>query len=575
MTGSAEALIVAAVAVTVIGTVAIGAYGGRGARSTSDFLVASRSIGTRANAAAIAGEYLSAASFLGVAGLVAKYGADALWYPIGFTAGYLSLLLFVAAPLRRSGAYTVPDFAEFRLGSVLARRVAMVIVVLICVLYLVPQLQGAGLTLDILLGLPDWVGVLVGGIAIVVNVVGGGMRSVTLAQAVQYWLKLTAIAVPALVAIGFFVHQPYDLAKPLPARVAEATTVQVRTEVTVTVTDPAGVAATGTVDGHRVHRQPLSPGRHVIGDGGTLLLGAGAATPVVSGAPQTGREWSRSGGGLGGDHPLYQVLSLILATFLGALGLPHVLVRFYTNRSGPQARRAALTVIVLLSGFYLFPTALGVLSRLYVPQVLATGTADAAVLLMPTALVSGLPGQLLAALVAAGAIAAFLATSSGLLISIAGAGSDLLPPGVRSFRLVAVIGGIVPMALALAAGSLELSRSVGIVFAVSAATLCPLLVLGIWWRGLTARGAVAGLAVGGATSAVAVVCGTLGVPGGGWGADLVNFPAAATVPLTFAVMVGVSLADRNRVRNDVATVMARMHVPERLGLGLERTPTGD
>ncbi|NLG46780.1 cation acetate symporter, partial [Gordonia sp. (in: high G+C Gram-positive bacteria)] len=382
-TGSA--LIVVAVAIATVGTVAIGAYGGRGARSTSDFLVASRSIGARWNAAAISGEYLSAASFLGVAGLVAKYGADALWYPIGFTAGYLGLLLFVAAPLRRSGAYTVPDFAEFRLGSLQARRVAMVVVVLVCVLYLLPQLQGAGLTLNILLGLPGWVGVVLVGGALIVNVVSGGMRSVTFAQGVQYWLKLTAIAVPALVVVLHFASSPSDLGDPLPARVSTATSVEVTTEVSVTVADPSGVRVTGTVDGTRLHDAPLSAGTHVIGQDSTILLDAGAATPVVSDAPQTGSEWTRSGGGLGGDHPLYQVLSLMLATFLGALGLPHVLVRFYTNRTGADARRTALTVIVLLSGFYLFPTVLGVLSRVYVPQVLATGTADAAVLMIPSA----------------------------------------------------------------------------------------------------------------------------------------------------------------------------------------------
>ena len=104
-----------AIVAAAVATVLVGAYGGRLSRTTSDFLVASRTVGPRWNAAAISGEYLSAASFLGVAGLVAKYGADALWYPVGFTAGYLGLLLFVAAPLRRSGAYTVPDFAEFRL----------------------------------------------------------------------------------------------------------------------------------------------------------------------------------------------------------------------------------------------------------------------------------------------------------------------------------------------------------------------------------------------------------------------------------------------------------------------------
>ena len=190
------ALLLAAVA-----TVAIGIYGVRFARTTSDFLVASRTVGPRWNAAAISGEYLSAASFLGVAGLIAKYGADALWYPIGFTAGYLGLLLFVAAPLRRSGAYTVPDFAEFRLGSRRLRKLAMLVVVVICALYLVPQFQGAGLTLNILLGVPGWVGAAVVGLIVIANVVGGGMRSITFVQAFQYWLKLTALLVPAAVNI--------------------------------------------------------------------------------------------------------------------------------------------------------------------------------------------------------------------------------------------------------------------------------------------------------------------------------------------------------------------------------------
>ena len=131
--GTAPVLTVCALLFAALATVAIGAYGVRMARTTSDFLVASRSVGPRWNAAAISGEYLSAASFLGVAGLIAKYGADALWYPVGFTAGYLGLLLFVAAPLRRSGAYTVPDFAEFRLGSVRLRRLAAVVAIAIAV----------------------------------------------------------------------------------------------------------------------------------------------------------------------------------------------------------------------------------------------------------------------------------------------------------------------------------------------------------------------------------------------------------------------------------------------------------
>ena len=158
-----------AVVFSAVATIVVGAYGVRLARTTSDFLVASRSVGPTWNAAAISGEYLSAASFLGVAGLIAKYGADALWYPIGFTAGYLGLLMFVSAPLRRSGAYTVPDFAEFRLGSARLRTIAMLVVATICALYLVPQFQGAGLTLRILLGVPGWVGAAVIGVIVIVR----------------------------------------------------------------------------------------------------------------------------------------------------------------------------------------------------------------------------------------------------------------------------------------------------------------------------------------------------------------------------------------------------------------------
>ncbi|MCV7224463.1 cation acetate symporter [Mycolicibacterium komossense] len=570
---TASALLLAALA-----TVLVGAYGGRLSRTTSDFLVASRTVGPRWNAAAISGEYLSAASFLGVAGLVAKYGADALWYPVGFTAGYLGLLLFVSAPLRRSGAYTVPDFAEFRLGSPRVRTVSMLVVVVICVLYLVPQYQGAGLTLKILLGVPVWIGPVAVAAIVIANVVGGGMRSITFVQAFQYWLKLTAIAVPALALSVLFLTDRTDLGGPLPPAVQQQTTVSVETDVVVQVPRPAGISVTGTLDGHHLDDATIpGPGQYTLGRGTTLTLAAGASTPVVAGTPANSDQWLASGGGLGGGHPLYQVLSIIIATFLGTMGLPHVLVRFYTNPDGRAARRTALAVIALLSLFYLFPTLLGVFARLYVPQLLITGTADAAVLLLPSAALGGWLGAGLAALVAAGAIAAFLATSSGLLVSIAGAlATDVLRGGVRDFRLAALVGGVVPIPLALAASSIELSRSVGLVFAVAASTLCPLLVLGIWWRRLTSVGAICGLAVGGVLSGTAT---TLAVTGGiddgllgGWPAALIGYPAAVTVPLAFLTMVVASRLTGSTAPPDVARIFARMHVPERLGMGVERLP---
>ncbi|GAB2655528.1 cation acetate symporter [Prescottella soli] len=577
MTGQPIPLLtVLALVVAAAATVGIGIYGVRLARTTSDFLVASRSVGPGWNAAAISGEYLSAASFLGVAGLIAKYGADALWYPIGFTAGYLGLLLFVAAPLRRSGAYTVPDFAEFRLGSVRVRRLAMVVVALVCGLYMVPQFQGAGLTLNILLGVPRWVGVVVVGAIVIGNVVGGGMRSITFVQGFQYWLKFTAVAVPVVVLSVHWFADEKPVGEPAPPTVAVQTSVDVTTDVVVQVATPTDVTVDGELDGRETSGAvQLGTGRHELGKGTTLVLPAGSPVPVVAGAPADGAGWVVPGGGFGGSHPLYQVYSLILATFLGAMGLPHVLVRFYTNPDGRAARLTSLVVIGLVGVFYVFPVLLGVFARLYVPQLLITGTSDAAVLLLPGSVLSGWGGQLLAALVAAGAIAAFLSTSSGLLVSIAGVVStDVLRGRVRDFRVAALVAGAVPLVLALGATAFDLSRSVGLVFAVAASTLCPLLVLGIWWRGLTAAGAAAGLTVGivvgGGAALLAVVDAVSDELWHGWPAALIGYPAAVSVPLSFAAMVVVSLATRRQIPRDVGRIFTRMHAPERLGMGRDR-----
>lgn len=557
---------VIAVAITAIATVVVGAYGVRMSRTTSDFLVASRSVGPRWNAAAISGEYLSAASFLGVAGLIAKFGADALWYPVGFTAGYLGLLLFVAAPLRRSGAYTVPDFAEFRLSSTALRKLAMAVVVLICTLYTVPQFQGAGLVLGVVLGIPRWVGAAAVGLIVIANVIGGGMRSITFVQAFQYWLKLTAIAIPAIVLAAHLLGT--SPGTPPPDVFAQSTTVTVRTDVQVRLDAPTQVEVDGRAE-------VLDAGEHEFAADTALEFPAGAQVPVVSGAPATTAAWASPGWGFGGAHPLFQVLSLIIGIFLGTMGLPHVLVRFYTNPDGKAARATALSVIALLGLFYLFPVILGALARLWAPQLLLTGASDAAVLLLPGALLSGWVGQAIAALVAAGAIAAFLSTSSGLLVSVAGVlATDVLRGRVRDFRLATIIAGVVPLALAISTQTLDLSRIVGLVFAVAASTLCPLLMLGIWWRGLTAAGAAAGMAVGGLASAAAIaLTAGGGLDGGlwhGWPAVIVNHPAAVTVPLAFLVMIGVSLATRKTVPADVGRLFTRMHVPEKLGVGVDR-----
>nr|WP_211178015.1 cation acetate symporter [Pseudonocardia acidicola] len=554
-----------------VASAVVGAIGVR-ARSTSDFLVASRTVHPATNASAISGEYLSAASFLGIAGLVLKDGVDALWYPVGFTGGYLALLLFVAAPLRRSGAYTVPDFAEARLASPVLRRVCTLFVIVIGWLYILPQLQGAGLTVATVTSLPPWLGVAAAGLVVVVSVALGGMRSITLVQAFQYWLKLTALAVPAVIALIFFLNDGRSFDRPAPPQFSHQTSVDVRTGVVLEVVQPVTFQASGAIDGQQVDGAVRwEPGRHTVEAGTRLVFAGGSAVPVVAGSPPTDGAWLRPFPG-SRDHGVLAVYSLIIATFLGTMGLPHVLVRFYTNPDGRTARRSAVVVLALLGVFYVLVTLVGALSRLYTPQLLVNGQTDAAVLLLPSAVLGGgWAGVVFGGVVAAGAWAAFLSTSSGLLVSIAGVlSTDVLRGRVRDFRVATLLAAAVPLALALGATQLDFSATVALVFAVAASTFCPLLVLGIWWRGLTDHGAVAGVLAGGVLSAGAVAASLAGVGSTGWPGVLLYRPAVVSVPVAFLTMVLVSLATAKRRPADTDQVLLRLHAPERLGLSRDR-----
>jgi len=498
-----------AVLLISVTTLAIGAYGWRFSRTTSDFFVASRSVGPALNASAIGGEYLSAASFLGVAGLVLAFGTDMLWYPVGWTAGYLMLLVLVAAPLRRSGAYTLPDFAEGRLESTQVRRLSSLLVVAIGWLYLMPQFQGAGLSLGTVAGTEQWVGGVLVAVVVLVNVFFGGMRSITLVQAFQYWLKLTALLVPAMFLLLVW----------------------------------TGDGATS----------PASAG--VIADG---VSGDVWASPLASAS----------------EHPIYTTYSIIVATFLGTMGLPHVVVRFYTNPDGRAARRTTLVVLGLLGLFYLLPPVYGALGRIYAPDLIASGRTDSVVLELPARMIGGVGGDFLSALTTAGAFAAFLSTSSGLTIAVAGVLSqDVMGRrfrGIRAFQAAAVVAVVVPLGMAVFADGVGVARAVGLAFAVAASTFCPLLVLGIWWRRLTDAGAIAGMLVGGSLSGLAVVDTLLENERTGWVGVLLAQPAAWTVPAAFAVMVAVSLATPWRLPAHVSRTMVRLHTPE--AVVLDRGP---
>ena len=568
----------AGITLVTVATFYIGFRSSRAASTTQDFLVARRTVRSRRNAAAVSGEYLSAASFLGVAGLVLKDGADALWYPVGFTAGYLALMLFVAAPLRRSGAYTLPDFCEARLGSRALRGLAAAFVVFIGILYVVPQLQAAGLALDNIMPAPSWFGPLLVTVVVIVNVFGGGMRAITVVQAFQYWLKLFAIAAPAFIMCVLFIGSGgprggdiAGLSEPLPPTFTGNTTLTVETPVLLEVEDTVNLAANGVVDGEEVrgsaHWTPLGSPYEV--DAGTeLTFYAGSAVPVVAGAPATNDLWLAPGDTA---DDIFRTYSLMLALFLGTMGLPHVLVRFYTNPDGRAARRTTLHVLMLLGLFYLFPILVGALSRLYVPELLVTGRTDAAVLRLPTKIAPGIMGEILGAVTMAGAFAAFLSTTSGLVVSVSGVlSTDVLRGRVRDFRFATAIAGGAPLALAIVLRPQDISLSVGMSFALAASTFCPVLLLGVWWRKLTWVGAAAGMVVGGGLVLASLLLNTVSTFTGGWAPTILGQPALVTVPVAFLTVVIASLATQNKLPADVAQIRLRMHAPDGLGFIRDR-----
>jgi len=602
----------------LVATVAVGVFARRFAHTTSDFLVAARAVRPAANAAAISGEYLSAASFLGIAGLVMKFGYDVLWYPVGYAAGYLVLLVFIAGPLRRFGAYTIPDFAEGRFSSPRFRRLAVGLVIVVGLFYTLPQMKAAGITVASAAGVPYAAGVVVMAAVVVTIVIAGGMRGVTIVQAVQFAVKVFAITVPVFVLLVHFgtpgsifaaagarevptlpapttVHVApgvrWELSADLPVHLDHATRVWLQ--------PPGAAPAAVYVGAPRAQPPPdeaprtlapddVLPAGGVRWDGSTdVHLRAGAVVPYAAGTPpSTTSSWLRPFGPLanGSGQPLLFTYSLIVAILCGTMGLPHILVRFYTNPDARAARRTAWLVLSLVGFFYLWPPLYGALGRLAAPQLYTSGLTDAVVLLLPRQVGPEPVGEALAAITAAGAFAAFAATLSGLMISLASAlGHDIYgrwlrpeagaPARARAFRVGALIAGAAAALLGLLVENFDISVLVGWAFAIAASSFFPLLVLGIWWRGLTTAGAALGTAVGGTAATLAIVTTMLAAASPELSAALTRSPtlsvllaqpAIVTLPLAFAVMVGVSLAGPRP--SGTAAKMLQLHIPDRLGL---------
>ena len=568
---------------TVAVTLWMGFRSAKTSKTASDFFVAGRSVSVGWNASAISGEYLSAASFMGVAGMVMSSGYDALWYPVCYACGYLFLLLFIAGPLRRFGAYTIPDFAEGRFDSPLFRKIAVCFVLFIGFFYTMPQMKGAGVTLAYIFpGLPYWVGVVLVGAVITFNVALGGMKGITLVQAFQYWIKMFAISVPVFVlmaVVGFYNTQiganlaPGETAAPV-------SSVERKPLVEKAPKDTAWIAPFG----------PLT----------TKAVTAAANALPAEQRPAFLAEHQK-------PYSLLYTYSLIIALVCGTAGLPHILVRFYTNPDGVAAKKTTMWVMILIGVFYVFPPIFGVIGRNLLPELYsgvgAKGT-DKIVLELPTLISAkyGVVGSILSGITCAGAFAAFMSTFSGLLVSMTGAlahdvyGRMLRPksqPAERmlAFKVAAVLIGGVAVALGCFVEPLEINFMVGQAFAIAAASYFPLLFMSVWWRGMTMKGAATGMLTGGlcALGAAALTnLGTLALDKGPMGKIFAGFaplngfwaqhpllrilceqPAIWTVPLAIGLMIVVSKATSANVPADIRMKMLVLHAPEKLGLKQE------
>ena len=572
--------ILALSSITVVVTIWMGFRSAKTSKSASDFFVAGRSVSVGWNASAISGEYLSAASFMGIAGMVMSAGYDALWYPVCYACGYLFLLLFIAGPLRRFGAYTIPDFAEGRFDSPLFRRIAVCFVLFIGFFYTMPQMKGAGVTLSYILpGLPYWVGVVVVGAVITLNVALGGMKGITLVQAVQYWIKMFAISLPIFVLLSVYGGYGKNLS----------------------LNDAAAPPAIErSVDASEQARKPL-PEKAPKDD--QWIAPFGPLTTKAAKAAGLSEEESR-------PLSLIYTYSLIIALVCGTAGLPHILVRFYTNPDGVAAKKTTMWVMILIGIFYVFPPVFGVLGRNFMPELYnATGSKgpDKVVLELPTLLGKGnILGSVLSGITCAGAFAAFMSTFSGLLVSMTSAvahdiyGRMLKPDStpaqrMRMFKIAAIVVGGLAMLLGTQVELLDINFMVGQAFAIAAASYFPLLFMSAWWRGMTMRGAATGMLGGGV---LALACVTLTSvsdiiakngqaaalkAGTTWSPNALSIfwqehpllrilaeqPAIWTVPTAILLMVIVSKATRSQVPSDARMKMLVLHAPEALGLKQE------
>ncbi|WP_051619811.1 cation acetate symporter [Haematomicrobium sanguinis] len=413
----------------------------RNNKTAADYYAAGRSFSGPQNGTAIAGDYLSAASFLGICGAIAINGYDGFLYSIGFLVAWLVALLLVAELLRNTGKYTMADVLSFRLKQRPVRIAAAITTLVVCFFYLLAQMAGAGALISLLLGVDDAVGqglvITIVGVLMIVYVLIGGMKGTTWVQIIKACLLIAGAAIMTVWVLSMY---GFNLSELL-----------------------GGAVAAGGENGASL----LDPGKQ---------YGASATTKL-------------------------DFISLALALVLGTAGLPHVLMRFYTVPTAKEARRSVVWAIWLIGIFYLFTLVLGYGAGAIIgPEAIkgAPGGVNSAAPLLAFAL----GGPVLLGIISAVAFATILAVVAGLTITAAASFShdiyanvirkgNVSPGGeVKVARITVVVIGLLAIAGGIGARGQNVAFLVALAFAVAASANLPTILYSLFWKRFTTRGAL-------------------------------------------------------------------------------------
>lgn len=499
----------------VAATLVITYFSARKSSGASAYFAAGRRITGWQNGLAVAGDYMSAASFLGIAGMIAFNGYDGFMYSVGFLVAYLTVLFVVAEPLRNAGKYTMADVLAYRLKPRPVRAAASLSTLTVSVFYMIAQMVGAGtLVRQLIPGVSYEVAVVGVGVLMVVYVVFGGMLATTWVQIIKAILLMSGSIFLSILVLGKF---DFDLGKFFSSLTA--------------------ITSTGA-DGASVTRNFLTPG---------LLF-----------------------------HNPWDQISLGMALVFGTAGLPHILIRFYTVPDAKTARASVVWAMLIIGLFYIMTTFFGFgAASLLGPDFLKAhgGTNMAA-----PQLAHELGGEVFFAFISAVAFATILAVVAGLTISASTSfAHDFFTnvihhgkegrPGeeVRVARITAFVVGAAAIGIAILLGpTVNVAFLVGLAFAVAASANLPVIVFSIFWKRFTTTGAVAGLLVGLASS-IALILVSPDFMKDAW-FPLKN-PAIVSIPLGFlGAFLGTFLSREPSAEN----LFAELKVRANTGLGAEK-----